>query len=266
MLAPLQVVVLALLQGITEFLPVSSSAHLILIPAFFAWPDQGLAFDIAVHLGTLLAVMSYFRADIFKIVVDFIHSIKERRINSHQKLGWLIIVATIPVGLVGFFARNFIENHLRSPSIIAWTTLGFGILLWIADYYGRKKRTVSQLTWQEAIIIGGSQALSLIPGTSRSGITLTAGLFLGLTRENAAHFSFLLSIPVIILAGGLETIKLLKNPISVNWVSLGWGVGLSAISGYCCIHYFLKLLNKIGLAPFVLYRLILGISLLMWKG
>jgi undecaprenyl-diphosphatase len=259
-----QVVVLSIVQGITEFLPVSSSAHLILVPSILGWKDQGLAFDITVHLGTLLAVISYFRTEIIVMCRDFMRSLKGYGMSVHARLLWSIGFATIPVGLVGLFSRKFVESTLRSPLVIAFTTIGFGLILWLADKKGKQRRELQTLNWRDVVAIGFAQALSLIPGVSRSGITLTAGLFCNLTRESAARFSFLLSIPVIILAGGLESVKLFKSSTEVDWASLGLGLCLSAISGYFCIHYFLKLMNRIGLFPFILYRLCLGVFLLFY--
>lgn len=259
-----QVVVLSLVQGLTEFLPVSSSAHLILMPSLLGWQDQGLAFDIAVHLGTLIAVILYFRRDLIRMVIDFGESLRGRVLTQQAKTFWSIGFATIPVGLVGLLLKKQVETTLRSPMVIAATTIGFGLLLLLADKISQRNRSLTNLNWRDVTLIGCAQAISLIPGTSRSGITLTAGLFAGLTREAAASFSFLLSIPVIILAGGLETVTLIKNHLSVDWVSMGLGLCLSAVSGYFCIHYFIKLMNTIGLLPFVVYRLLLGLFLLSY--
>lgn len=263
MLDWLQILILSLVQGITEFLPVSSSAHLILVPKLFGWQDQGLAFDIAVHVGTLLAVIVYFRIELMRMIRDFIRSLFGTALTPEAKLLWWIGFATIPVGLVGLLSKQFVETHLRSPFVIAIATIVFGFVLWASDRWGKQQRTEQTLRWRDIALIGCGQALSLIPGTSRSGITLTAGLTMGLTREAAARFSFLLSIPVILLAGGLETVSLIKSEMSVDWYALGLGAGIAAISGYACIHYFLKLMNKTGIFPFVVYRLILGLMLII---
>lgn len=259
-----QIIVLSLVQGLTEFLPVSSSAHLILMPTLLGWQDQGLAFDIAVHLGTLIAVILYFRQDLVRMVIDFVKSLRGRALTLQAKIFWSIGFATIPVGLVGLLFKNQIETTLRSPMVIAVTTIGFGLILLLADKTSKRNRSLTTLNWRDVMLIGCAQAISLIPGTSRSGITLTAGLFAGLTREAAASFSFLLSIPVIILAGGLETITLIKSHVAVDWASMGLGLCLSAVSGYFCIHYFIKLINTIGLLPFVIYRLFLGAFLIFY--
>jgi undecaprenyl-diphosphatase len=259
-----QIIVLSLVQGITEFLPVSSSAHLILMPAILGWQDQGLAFDIAVHLGTLFAVILYFRQDLTRMIIDFAGSLRGRAITLQAKIFWSIGFATIPVGLVGLLLKKHVETTLRSPMVIAFSTIGFGLILWLADKISKKNRLLTTLHWRDVVFIGCAQAVSLIPGTSRSGITLTAGLFSGLTREAAARFSFLLSIPVIMLAGGLETVTLIKSHTPVDWAAMGLGLCLSAVSGYFCIHYFIKLINTVGLLPFVIYRLLLGLFLIIY--
>lgn len=257
----LHIVVLALVQGFTEFLPISSSAHLILVPVLSHWPDQGLAFDVAVHVGTLTAVLFYFRKDISEMFFAWIKSITQRQHNSHSKLAWAVILGSIPVALGGLLLHDLAGTVFRSPLVIAWATIGFGILLGISDWLGKKVAELDNMTWLHIVIIGSSQVLALIPGTSRSGITMTAGLALGLTRQAAARFSFLLSIPAISMAGGYKSIELLSLP-AVDWNSILWGVILSALSAYLCIHFFLKLLDRIGMMPFVIYRLILGIFLL----
>ena len=259
----LQIIVLAVVQGLTEFLPVSSSAHLILVPVVSDWQDQGLAFDVAVHVGTLSAVMWYFRREIGSMTVDWFVSIGKRQLVGDSRLAWAVIWGTIPAGLAGLLFHDFIDTVLRSPLVIAWATIGFGMLLWAADAGGIRQRDEHTINWKDVLIIGIAQALALIPGTSRSGITMTAGLLLGLTRTAAARFSFLLSIPVILLAGGYKGTKLLEQTTPVDWTAIGLGVGLSAITAYICIHFFLKLLERIGMVPFVIYRIILGMALLV---
>ncbi|MBL4852165.1 MAG: undecaprenyl-diphosphate phosphatase [Gammaproteobacteria bacterium] len=257
-----QVIVLAIVQGLTEFLPISSSAHLILIPKLAGWPDQGLAFDVAVHLGSLIAVVTYFRNDIVQLWQGWWQSLTLRKHSLYSRLAWGIIVATLPILIVGLVFNDAISTYLRSPLVIAATTIGFGLLLWYGDRVGSNQRTESAITWRDIIIIGLAQTLALIPGTSRSGITLTVGLLLGLTRETAARFAFLLSIPTIVAAGSLQTVKLIGNDsASVDWSGMLLGTVLSAIAAYFCIHYFLKLIGSIGLMPFVVYRLALGLLL-----
>jgi len=258
----IQVIVLAIVQGLTEFLPISSSAHLILVPKLANWPDQGLAFDVAVHLGSLIAVVAYFRKDIIQLWFGWWQSLTLRQHSMYSRLAWGIIVATIPVSIVGLVFNDAISTYLRSPLVIAITTIGFGLLLWYGDRVGSNTREESEITWRDIIIIGLAQTLALIPGTSRSGITLTAGLLLGLTREAAARFAFLLSIPTIVAAGSLQTVKLIRDDsVSADWGGMLIGTVLSAIAAYFCIHYFLKLINSIGLMPFVVYRLALGVAL-----
>ena len=259
----IQIIVLAIIQGLTEFLPVSSSAHLILAPHVMGWPDQGLAFDVAVHVGTLAAVVWYFRREVTDLTRDWFSSLAQKRQVGDSWLAWAVIVATIPAGLAGVLGKDFVEGGLRSPPVIAAATLLFGLLLWFADATGRRLRDEHTISLPDAIVIGLMQALALIPGTSRSGITITAALMLGLTREAAARFSFLLSIPLILAAGLLKTKDLLALPVSVDWNAIVWGVLLSAFSAYLCIHGFLALLRRIGMLPFILYRLLLG-GFLLW--
>jgi len=254
----LQILVLALVQGLTEFLPVSSSAHLILVPILTGWEDQGLAFDVAVHVGTLSAVVIYFRKEIGKMSVSWIASVLGRGLDQDAKLAWAVLLGTIPVGLAGLFFKDFIEEHLRSAYVLASATLVFALLLWWADAKARGERDEYSIGWLDVLFIGLAQALALIPGTSRSGATMTAGLFLGLSRQAAARFSFLLSIPVIVLAGGLETMSYLKQANIDDMQPLMLGAILSGVSAYFCIHYFLKLLERIGMLPFVIYRIILA--------
>ena len=193
---------LALIQGFTEFLPVSSSAHLILPSAIFGWPDQGLAFDVAVHFGSLGAVILSLRLEIYRVITGMRVGMG-RRYPRHAKLGWLVGLATLPAVIAGLFAKDFIETELRSELVIAWSTIGFGLLLWWANHQSGRGG-FAKIRVKEAVVIGLAQALALIPGTSRSGITLTAGLWLGLSRTVAAKFSFILSIPVIFGAAVLK--------------------------------------------------------------
>ncbi len=261
-----QVIVLALVQGITEFLPVSSSAHLILVPQLTGWGDQGLAFDVAVHLGSLIAVVSYFRDSLWEMAREWWLSLRGGAMTPRARLVWAVGVGTVPVGLVGWGLGGVIEAELRSPMVIATTTLLFGLLLWWSDRSARQALNEYQMGWRQVAVIAVAQALALIPGTSRSGITITAGLMMGLDRGSAARFSFLLSIPVILLAAGLKGSELITSDIGVNWVEMAAGVLLSAVSAYLCIHLFLQLLQRLGMFPFVIYRLLLGVGLLILYG
>lgn len=257
------IIILALIQGLTEFLPISSSAHLILAPLLNGWADQGIAFDVAVHVGTLTAVVLYFRTELRAMTGDWFASVYTRSQIGESRLAWAVLMGTIPVGLCGLLFHDFIATQLRSPLVIATTTIVFGLLLGWADWKSRRTRNEHTLTAGNVLFVGIAQAVALIPGTSRSGITMTAGLMLGLTREAAARFSFLLSIPVIVLSGGLETMKLLKADIAPDWQALIVGSALSALAAYLCIHLFLTFINRIGMWPFVVYRLILGVGLLV---
>ena len=253
---------LALLQGLTEFLPISSSAHLILLPLINGWKDQGLAFDVAVHIGSLTAVVGYFRHQLIAMSKDWVRSVSQRQTVGESRLAWAVLLGTIPVGLAGLIFHDVISGQLRSPLVIAATTIGFGLLLGWADWKAKQHRNEHTLSWGDVVFIGIAQAIALIPGTSRSGITMTAGLMLGLERAAAARFSFLLSVPVIVLSGGLETVKLIQADTVVDWMPLLLATVLSALAAYLCIYLFLKLINRIGMWPFVVYRLILGAGLL----
>ncbi len=258
-----QIIILALIQGLTEFLPISSSAHLILAPLISGWADQGLAFDVAVHVGTLSAVVFYFRKELNAMTRDWFASVYTRTQIGESRLAWAVLMGTIPVGLFGLIFHDFIATELRSPLVIAATTIGFGLLLGWADWKGKRVRNEHTLNAGNVLFIGLAQALALVPGTSRSGITMTAGLMLGLTREAATRFSFLLSIPVIVLSGGLETRNLIQSDISPDWQALVVGSLISAIAAYLCIHLFLKFITRMGMWPFVIYRLLLGTALLV---
>ena len=261
----LQILILAMVQGLTEFLPISSSAHLILAPLVTGYADQGLAFDVAVHVGTLAAVVGYFRREVIAIGGDFFRSWVDPAANSREsRLGWMIVIATIPVGLFGLLMKSLVETDLRAPLVIAITTIGFGILLLAADKLGKRSRDEYTIGWRDALVVGLFQAVAIIPGTSRSGATMTAGLFLGLTRRAASRFSFLISIPTIIMSGGLLTLDLLQSDVPVEWGSIMLGVGLAFVSAYLCIHFFLQFIERIGMLPFVIYRLILGAAILVW--
>ena len=192
---------------------------------------------------------------------DWLRSCRQRQQVGESRLAWAVIWGTVPVVVAGLLLHDLVDTVLRSPLVIAWATIGFGLLLWLADVVGPQQRNEHRLAWRDVVVIGVAQALALIPGTSRSGITMTAGLMMGLTRSAAARFSFLLSIPVIVLAGGLNGLELATGDAAVDWHALWLGALLSGISAYLCIHLFLKLLERIGMLPFVIYRLLLGIVL-----
>lgn len=259
----LQAVLLAILQGLTEFLPISSSAHLILPSQLLGWAEQGLAFDVAVHVGSLIAVLIYFRIEVINMIKAWFLWVFKGEKTSDGRLAWAVIWGTIPVGIVGIMFSVFdIDDYLRSAKVIAVTTILFALVLWWADSQSKERRDEYSLSFKDILFIGCAQAIALIPGTSRSGITMTAALMLGLTRTAAARFSFLLSIPAILLPGGLKSYELATSELSVSWDLIILGATVSAMAALACIHYFLILLDKIGFKPFIYYRLLLGAVLI----
>ncbi|TBU75776.1 undecaprenyl-diphosphatase [Pseudomonas daroniae] len=258
----LHLLILSLIQGVTEFLPVSSSAHLILPSQLLGWEDQGQAFDVAVHVGTLMAVILAFRQQIVAIVQGWLGHVLHSRVTPESRMGWMIILATVPAALAGLLFESVIEQYTRSMLVIGTTTIVFGLVLWWADAKGSRDADMSRMTWRQALLIGLAQMLALIPGTSRSGITMTAALMLGFDRQSAARFSFLLSIPLILAAGGLKAAHLVQEGNGAHWGDIAWGTGLSFVSAFLCIKLFLAALDRIGMLPFVIYRLILGAFLL----
>ncbi|MEE3047098.1 MAG: undecaprenyl-diphosphate phosphatase [Pseudomonadota bacterium] len=258
------IILLAVVQGITEFLPISSSGHLILAPALTGSPDQGLLVDVAVHVGTLAAVLIYFWRDVFAMLGGFVR-LFTGRINAGARLAIHIVLATIPVVAVGFYLKvSGIEEQLRSVEIIAWTTLGFGILLWIADKVGMTINRLEHMRWGGALFIGLAQVLALIPGTSRSGITMTAARFMGYERSDAAQFSMLMSIPVILGAGLLAGIDLHQaGNIALNQDVL-LAAGLSFLTALIAIAVLMSWLKRSSFTPFAIYRILLGGGLLIW--
>ena len=276
--AQLQAVLLALVQGLTEFLPVSSSAHLILPAQLWGWADQGLAFDVAVHFGSLLAVLIYLRRDIADMLSAVCRSARTGERTAGLRLLFYLGLATLPVGLAGVLLGDFVERHLRSVEVIAGATIGFGILMGVADYYRRAGpgveypgtaapdsaafgSTVSALNARRALLIGLAQVAALIPGTSRAGVTITAALFCGLGRTAAARFSLLLSIPVILAASLLQAVALTRADTAPQWGVLLLAVAVAALTAYLAIAWFLRLVGRIGLLPFVFYRCVLGLLL-----
>lgn len=269
----IQVVLLSLIQGLTEFLPISSSAHLVLPAQLTDWPDQGLAFDVAVHFGTLLAVITYFRRDLLQMLAAF-----TRAPAMLSNLGWRptlqqtadhdeyldlvikVVLATLPVVIVGFATKDIIEANLRTLSVIATTTILFAVVLWIAD---RRPGSRSLASWSDTVWIGLAQTLALVPGTSRSGITIAVALLVGLNRVAAARFSFLLAIPTIAGAQLLLTLDLMSEGNSVDLAPIAVGGLIAFASAYLSIHFFIRLLDRFGMMPYVIYRLMLG-SVLFW--
>jgi len=256
----IQIIVLSLIQGLTEFLPVSSSAHLILGSKVFDWPDQGLVFDVATHLGTLLAVLVYFRVDIKNMIKPWLGSTNAD--EASRKLGLILVVASIPAILAGGLLHGWVESALRDMRVIAFSTLGFGLLLWWADARFARSKLLADMNMKSGLMIGLAQMLALVPGTSRSGITITMARMLGFNADSAARFSFLLSIPIIAAAGAYGVLRMILNDADIDWFQFGLAIGLSALAGWLCIAAFLALLQRVGLVPFVIYRLALGVALL----
>jgi undecaprenyl-diphosphatase len=262
----LQIIVLALIQGITEFLPISSSGHLILAPHLFGWEDQGLAFDVAVNTGTLLAVVLYFRRDLAEIVREGLGSLKVQpgRWTPAQRLPWALALGTVPVGICGLLLYDWVAGAARNPHLVAATTIGFGILLWLADRLGRHARNLGSLGWGDALVVGLAQALALVPGTSRSGITMTAALGLGFDRRAAARFSFLLAVPVGALAAAKDVWDLIQvPPEAAHLQALLWALVISAVAAYLVIGGLLAWLQRWDFSVFVAYRLAEGLLIFL---
>lgn len=258
----LQIVILALVQGLTEFLPISSSAHLVLLPQLLHWPDHGLVFDVALHIGSLVAVLYYFRVEVRSMLKSWLCSLVGGKADQDSLLAWWVILGTLPAIIVGFLLQGPIEEKLRSPWMVALASIGFGLMLWMADARATRTRNEFQLNLKDVLIIGCFQVLALIPGTSRSGITITLGLMLGLTRQAAARFSFLLAMPVIFASGVLQTVRMFTEVNPIGWLDLLLGAAISALSAVLCIHYFLRLIDRVGMLPFVIYRVLLGVAIL----
>lgn len=254
----LQIVVLAIVQGITEFLPISSSGHLVLVPAVFGWGDQGLAFDVAVHFGSLLAVCLFFRRDLAGLVRGGLQLVGRRTDTVESRLALGIALGTVPAAAAGLAGFGWIEANLRDPAVIVYTLSGYAVLMVIADVYGRRDRAIAHVRVRDAFFIGCAQALALIPGTSRSGVTITAGRILGFSRQDAARFSFLLSVPVILLASLFKGLEMAMGDADVPWAELGVAVTVSGIVAYLSIGFFMAFVSRIGLLPFAIYRLVLS--------
>jgi len=257
----IQAILLAIIQGLTEFLPISSSAHLILLSEISGWEDQGQTFDVALHFGTLLAVIFYFRREINEML-DFSH-FKTMNTLIKSPLG-VITIATIPIVIIGGLFNQFIEANLRTSEVIAIATIVFGVLLYLSDLKGKQADSDLKVTLGLGFLIGLAQVFALIPGTSRSGITITAALLLGFSRTEAARFSFLLAIPAIIAANILGVFEVIQaEHLVFNYLDLFLGVSISFLVAYLTIGWFLSLIERIGMLPFVVYRVILGTLLLL---
>jgi undecaprenyl-diphosphatase len=269
-----QAIVLAVVQGLTEFLPISSSAHLILIPWLSkgAIPEPGLAFDVALHVGTLIAVLLYFIRDWIQLVlcgIGFRYPARasEQQVQTYKRLFWYLVIGTIPGGIVGFLFEHYIDEHMRSPVPIACLMIGIALVMWYAEYASRLDRHIDRASLGDSLVIGSAQALALFPGVSRSGVTISAGLFRGFTREAAARFSFLLSTPLIAGAAAKEVPKLLKahqaGALDIPTSTLAISIAVSAIVGFAVIAFLLQYLQTRTLKIFIYYRIAFGIVILL---
>jgi undecaprenyl-diphosphatase len=258
-----QVLIYAIVQGITEFLPISSSAHLTVLPQLMGWTDPGLEFDIALHVGTLVAVLIYFFKDWVQIIGQAfgLKGGTDEELKRNKMLLWLIAVATIPAGIAGVLFKDKAEDEWRNLLLIGSMMLGIGIVMWIAERIATHRRDISGISWLDAIIVGVSQALSVVPGTSRSGITIATGLFRGLNREAAARFSFLLATPLIAGAAILPLMKMRKTGGIPDDMRMPFVVGIivSGIVGAAVISIFLKYIKNKSFYPFIYYRIVFGI-------
>ncbi len=271
-MTPWQAAILAVVQAVTEFLPISSSGHLILLPRLLGWTDQGLEFDIATNSGTLLAVMAYFRNDIARMARSSFACFRaeERAVDPDARMLWLLAWATIPAGLAGLLAKGWIVSEGREPRLIAATAIGYGALLLYADRRASRGallgagRELGDFGMREALLVGCAQALALVPGTSRSGITITAALLLGFARPAAARFSFLLAIPIGLVLAAKQIFDVARGlPLGVSPGTLAIGIAVSGVAGFAVIAFLLDWVRQRSLAPFAWYRLALGAVLLV---
>lgn len=263
----INIIVLGIVQGLTEFLPVSSSGHLILVPRLFNFKDQGLAMDTILHLGTLLAIVIYFRKDLRRLLQALF---SKKQDPDYHRLAWNIGWASFPAGLVGFFWGNLIEQELRSSTFVAWNLLFWSFVFFAAERYSNKlnatESDITRMTLKQVLFIGFAQAIALLPGTSRSGVTITGGLLVKLSPTSAARFSFLLGTPIILAAGTHKTINFLSTSGSLNHLSglhLGVGLLVSFIVGYFSIKLLLEIVARLGLTPFIIYRVLLATTILL---
>ncbi len=254
----LQLVVLAIVQGLTEFLTISSSGHLVLVPIALGWSDQGMAFDVAVHLGSLVAVLAYFRSDVAALLRGSVQVLGGKATTNESRMALAIGLGTIPAAFAGLMLADWIGDNLRDPSVIVVTLSGYAVLMLLADRFGRRDRQFTEVSIKDGLLIGLAQALALVPGTSRSGVTMTAAMALGFKRIDAARFSFLLAVPVILLAAGYKLTVLISADTAVAWGQLGIGALISAAVAYASIQFFMRFVSRVGLLPFAIYRLALA--------
>jgi len=257
-----EAIVLGLVQGITEFLPISSTAHLRIVPALAGWKDPGAAFTAVTQLGTMAAVLLYFRSDLWRIARAWLRSLRDRsaRRDTDARLGWYILLGTIPIGIFGLAFKDQIETGARDLYLIATALIVLGLVLLVAEKVGTRERSIEQLTTRDGVALGFAQALALVPGVSRSGATITAGLFLGLDRPSAARFSFLLSVPAVVLSGLLELSSIASGEEGqqVGAGALVLATLLAFVSGYAAIAFLLRYLATHSTVVFVVYRVALG--------
>lgn len=256
------VILLAVLQAITEFMPISSSGHLGLAGFFFGLPYQGLMFDLALHLGTLFAIVAYFWRDLLVLARETLALRSLRAVNPMQRMGIGIVLSTIPAAIVGASMPDAFTESLRTPVLIAINLIVFGVLLGLADWKGRQARDATTVGYRDALLIGLAQALALIPGTSRSGVTMTAALALGLTRDAAARYSFLMAVPITVLACAHGAMSFARGNEALDGKALVLGIAVAAIAGVAVIHFLLAVLRRVGTAPFIVYRIALGVAVL----
>lgn len=257
------VILLAIIQGLTEFLPVSSSGHLALTPQLLNAVDQGIIMDVALHVGTLLAILVYYRRDVFNMAASVMYWRDETR-AFERKLALFIVLASIPAVIAGFLLHHFDPNGIRELWIIIVTTLVFGIVMGVVDHVMPRDKTLGALRLRHALLIGVAQMFALIPGTSRSGVTMTAARWMGFERVDAARFSFLLGIPAIAGAGTLGLLELLQSRDSELMFDAGVGLICSFLAGLAAIHFMIRWLSRYGLLPFAIYRVILGCALIVY--
>jgi undecaprenyl-diphosphatase len=265
MLECIQAITYGAVQGLTEFLPISSTAHLRLVPLLFGWEDPGAAYSAVIQIGTVLAVIIYFRNDVLAMAAAFLKGLRDRAPFStrESRLSWYILAGTLPIGICGIVFKKFITHEARALNVVLVSTLVFGVLLLVAELLGTRKRGIDTIGWKDSQLIGAAQALALIPGASRSGVTITAGMMAGLDREAAARFSFLLSVPAVTAAGLFEFKDVMKHGVSgAGLPALALATAVSFVVGYACIALLLRFLRTRTTYVFSVYRIVLAVTVL----